>query len=196
MGKRGPEPEVSAVSAVLLEHARCTTQEVADAVGFSYDSTRRVLERYAVDMENLGTKAAGERLFRKVYLGKGKRRFSWERIDLGIGDHADDYPPGWMGSKSNAQLIADSMDADEIELTLEDEFGVDNETEIDFADGETETFEIRVRGKRLGEISELELGKAIRYQVTSPFEPKTYERFSEALEVLREKTGRDDRPVF
>jgi hypothetical protein len=178
-----PEPEVRYILDVLLKHSRLTTKEIAEQIGFSYDDTRRVLERYGRKSSELAIRPVGEIYFRKVMLGK--RRIAWEWIDLGLGEREDDYPDGWLEPGTFVDedfnpIPPGVLVADAEKITVEP------------AEDDPRIFVLRLGGRTLGEVAELRLGDRVCYQLANPWEPKSFDTLGEAFEYLKKKVDRTD----
>ena len=153
--------------------------DIAEATGCDYGPARRVLDLLAD--EGLILKVMrGERTFEYTPIESVEEiaadfpKEAWESrtapvstdlhipIDpviepLGLGDRESDYPEDWLNA---------------------------GKTSIETSDDDLNIWIIRSKGRKLGEVAELKLGKRIVYQIVSPWEPKAFDRMSAAIAHL------------
>ena len=191
-------PKFLDVIAAVGEAGAVRVNDIVEATGCDYGPSRRVLDLLAD--EGLIVKAMrGERTFEYQPVEAtaiGHEELAQdisERVEgLGLGDRESDYPPEWIAA-------ADSVEQDDgthlVDL-IPAQFPIEEwkrQTAICPTE-DSETFRIvRIENGypvTLGEISEVDLKDRVRYQVTSPWEAKSYRTLSEAVAAL---DGNDDR---
>jgi hypothetical protein len=94
-------------------------------------------------------------------------------VPRNVGEREDDYPEDWLSAKAE---VFDDVKAPDIDYAI----GVS----IAPAPDDPNVYEVRVCGRKLGEVAELDLKDRARYQIVSPWEPKTFDRMSKAISSL------------
>lgn len=81
------------------------------------------------------------------------------------------------GETVSAEVYDDKVIEDEAETVAAETIA------LRVCDDDETVFEVRVGGKKLGEVAETSPGGRVRWMVVSPFSPKTYERLTDAIRV-------------